>query len=243
VEAASPVPDADVVVSLRAVRKDYQSLRPLRIDRLELMRGRTTALLGLDQSAAEVLVNLITATTLPDAGEVRIFGSATVDITDSDAWIGLLDYFGILSERAVLVEPLSVEQNLTMPYSLEVDDPPADVREKVARLAEEVGLEREALGGAVGGASKAVRARVRLGRALALGPSVLLAEHPSALVDVGETAALAADLLRAVSGRDVACLVLTADERFARAVTKAVFALEPATGRLRPAGGWRRWLS
>ena len=236
------MPDgSDVLVSLRTVTKEYRSLRPLRIERLELRQGQTTALLGLDQAAAEILVNLITAATLPDTGEVRIFGRATAEVTDSDTWIGLLDHFGVMSERAVLVEALSVGQNLTMPHSLEVDDPPADVRQKVAALVEELGLDRAALDRPVGEAPKAVRARVRLGRALALGPKVLLAEHPSTLVDAQEAKALAADLARVASGRKVACLVITADPSFAHAVTKHVLLLEPATGRLKPASRLRRW--
>ena len=237
------MPDGpDVLVSLRTVTKEYRSLRPLRIERLELRQGQTTALLGLDQAAAEILVNLITATTLPDAGEVRIFGRATAEVTDSDTWIGLLDHFGILSERAGLVDALSVGQNLTMPHSLEVDDPPPDVREKVAALVEELGLAREALDSPVGEASKAVRARVRLGRALALGPEVLLAEHPSTLVDPLEATALAADLARVASRRKVACLVMTADPSFAHALTRDVLELHPASGKLKPSARWHRWL-
>jgi len=228
------------LVSIHGVSKDYRGLRPLRIAELHLHPGRVTALLGVDAAAAEVLVNLITATSLPDAGEVRVLGRSTAEVTDKDDWIGLLDAFGILSERAVLVEPLSVGQNLTMPHSLEVDDPPADVREKVARLVEEIGLDPAAVDQAVGQAAKAVRARVRLGRALALEPKVLLVEHPSTLVEEGEAEALAADLARIVEARNVACLVMTADRAFAHAVTKEVLELHPATGKLKPASAWKR---
>jgi ABC-type lipoprotein export system ATPase subunit len=233
---------SDVLVSLQGVSKDYRSLRPLRVAHLELRRGQILALLGVDQAAAEVLVNLITAATLPDAGEVRILDRPTTDVTDSDTWIGLLEHFGILSARAVLVERLSVRQNLTMPHTLEVDEPPLEVREKVASLAEELGLDHGMLVQSVGESSRAVRARVQLGRALALGPTVLLAEHPGSLVEAHEAMALAADLARVISRRNVACLLLTADVQFAHAVTRDVFALEHATGRLKPVGRWRRWL-
>ena len=221
------------LVALRGVRKDYSALRPLRILALDLHAGRTTAVLGVDAAAAEVLVNLITATSLPDDGEVRVFDRPTAEVTDSDTWIGLLDHFGILSERAVLVEPLTVRQNLTMPHSLDVDAPPTDVRAKVDALVEELGLDRAAQDQRVGDASRAVRARVRLGRALALSPKVLLAEHPSALVDEEDAAALAADIARIVTARHIACLVMTADRAFANAVTGHVLELEPTTGELR----------
>jgi ABC-type transporter Mla maintaining outer membrane lipid asymmetry ATPase subunit MlaF len=241
-DAPSAATSGDVLVSLQGVHKDYSALRPLRIRELHLLRGRATALLGVDAAAAEVLVNLVTATSLPDEGEVRVFGRATAEVTDSDTWIGLLDHFGILSERAVLVEPLTVGQNLTMPFSLDVDAPSVDLRDKVAALAADVELDAAALAQRVGEASRAVRARVRLGRALALGPTVLLAEHPNALVETEDTAALAATLKRLVAARDLACVVITADRAFASAVTDHVLELHPATGELRPPSLLRKLL-
>ncbi len=238
------MPDrGDVLVSIRAVTKDYRSLRPLRVEQLDLWPGQTTALLGMDAAAAEVLVNLITTTTLPDAGEVCVFGRATTEVKDRDAWIDLLDHFGILSERAVLVDSLSVRQNLLMPHSLEVDEPSEEVCEKVARMVEEIGLDASVLDQPAGEVGKAVRARVRLGRALALKPRVLLVEHPSTLVDEHEAKDLATDLARVVAARKVACLVMTADRAFAYAVTDRVLELEAATGRLRPPSRWKRFFS
>jgi ABC-type lipoprotein export system ATPase subunit len=236
---APPAPPG-ALVTLRSVRKDYAALRPLRIRALDLHAGRTTALLGVDAAAAEVLVNLITATSLPDEGDVHVFGRLTTEVEDSDTWIGLLDHFGIVSERAVLVEPLTVRQNLTMPHSLDVDDPPAEVRAKVDALVEEIGLDRAALDQRVGEAARTVRARVRLGRALALGPTVLLAEHPNAMVEAADAAALAADMARIVAARNVAVLVMTADRVFAHAVTDQVLELQPATGELRRPSMLRR---
>jgi ABC-type sulfate/molybdate transport systems ATPase subunit len=83
--------------------------------------------------------------------------------------------------------------------------------------------------------------RVRLGRALALNPRVLLAEHPNAPLSAAAAASFAADLSRSVAARGIASLVLTADQTFARAVAGDVFTLQPATGELRKAAGWRRW--
>jgi hypothetical protein len=35
---------------------------------------------------------------------------------------------------------------------------------------------------------------------------------------------------------------MTADRTFAAAIAEQVLTLEPATGALKPSGGWRRWL-
>ena len=74
------MPTTDVVISLRNVHKDYHGLRPLRVQHLELRQGESVALIGFDQVGAEVLVNLITGATLPDSGDVDVFGAATIAI-------------------------------------------------------------------------------------------------------------------------------------------------------------------
>jgi ABC-type transporter Mla maintaining outer membrane lipid asymmetry ATPase subunit MlaF len=236
------MPPRDVLVRLRAVSKDYRGLRPLRIDALDVHDGQVLAVVGLDQTMAEVLVDLITAAIVPDAGDVVVFGQATRDIADRDAWLATLDRFGMLTERAVLLDQLSVQQNLALPFSLSLDDLSSHIRERVAALAAELGL-ADRLAEPVAGLPALGRLRVRLGRALALDPRVLLAEHPNATLDDREQAEFAGDLSRIAKTRGVACLVLTANRRFAHTAADEVFELQPGTGVLTPSSGWRRWFS
>jgi ABC-type transporter Mla maintaining outer membrane lipid asymmetry ATPase subunit MlaF len=235
------MPD-DVLVRLRGVSKDYRSLRPLRIAELDLPPGRTLALLGFDQTMAEVLVDLITAAILPDNGEVVSFGRLTSSISDPGGWLTTLDQFGLLTDRAVLVEQFTVEQNLALPFSISLEDMSADVRARVAALAEEIGLASD-LRRQAGVLGPLQRTRIRLGRALALAPQVLIAEHPNATLPAEDAAVLARDVLTIVEARGIASLVLTADQAFARAIAREVLVLEPATGVLKPVSAWRRWFS
>jgi ABC-type sulfate/molybdate transport systems ATPase subunit len=82
-----------------------------------------------------------------------------------------------------------------------------------------------------------------LGRALAINPKVLLAEHPNATLDREDAARFGADLKRIVNARGIAALVLTADQEFARAAADEVLVLHPATGTLKSSSGWRRWFT
>jgi ABC-type transporter Mla maintaining outer membrane lipid asymmetry ATPase subunit MlaF len=230
------------LVELRGVAKDYRGLRPLRVSSLQLHRGESIALLGFDQVTAELLVNLVTGAILPDAGEVTVMGRPTTSIDHADDWVETLDQFGLLSERAVLLEQLTAQQNLALPLSLELDQLAPEVREGVRRLAYEVGLDDEHLQKPLNALSPLMRLRVRLGRALALDPRVLLAEHPNATLSHNEAATFAADLAAVVAARQLALLVLTADQEFARAVAGQVLSLQPATGELKRSG-WRGWFS
>jgi ABC-type lipoprotein export system ATPase subunit len=235
------MPDTSVAaIDLRGVQKDYRALRPLRIKSLEVREGESVALLGLDRAAAEVLVNLITAATVPDAGEVRIFGRATADIRDPESWLTALDDFAILSERAIVLDNMTVEQNLTMPLTMALHDVGPAVRAKVEALAAEVGLAHDDLPRPVAALNSSGRLRLRLGRALAPHPRIILSEHPNAMLEPAEVASFAADYARIIRGRGISSLVLTADSGFAAAVAERTLTLQPATGELKPISVWRR---
>jgi predicted ABC-type transport system involved in lysophospholipase L1 biosynthesis ATPase subunit len=221
------------VLELAGIAKNYHGLRPLRLQRLAVHAGDRVALLGFDRTAAEVFVNLVIGASLPDAGSVTLFGRMTADIADSAEWLGLVDRVGMVSDRAVLLEPLSVVQNLALPFTLDIEPPPADVRQRAAGLAAAVGLDAAAWDRPVADLDAAGHVRVRLGRALALDPAVLLVEHVSAGLDRAAARALAADIRRVAIERGTALVALTADEPFATAVAARVLRLDAASGRLR----------
>jgi predicted ABC-type transport system involved in lysophospholipase L1 biosynthesis ATPase subunit len=221
------------ILQISDLQKSYGGLRPLRIRELTLHAGQRLALVGLDRSAAEMFVNLVTGASVPDAGEVRVFGESTAMIADGDAWLASLDRFGILSERAVLLDQLTAAQNLAVPFTLALDPIPADVQVQVDALAAEVGLANSELTLPVAALSSSSVARVRLGRAVALRPAILLAEHPSAALEQDAIPVFAADMSKLLRARELATLVFTADPAFAASVAEEVLTLDPATG------GWR----
>jgi ABC-type transporter Mla maintaining outer membrane lipid asymmetry ATPase subunit MlaF len=227
------------VLELSDVSKDYRGLRPLRIASFRVAAGERVAILGLDETAAEVFVNLVTGASLPDRGEVRLFGRSTAAIADSADWLSVVDRFGIVSSRAVLLDTLTVAQNLAMPFTLDVDPLAPDVRERTEALAEEVGLPDATRDRPVGELDAGGRFRVRLGRALALDPAIVVIEHPTAELSGQDVAAVAARCRDVALARKTATITLTADRDFGERVANRVLALQPATGRLSGAG----WLS
>jgi ABC-type lipoprotein export system ATPase subunit len=228
------------IVSVQNLLKKYQALRPLRVQQLTVDEAKLVSIFGLDAAAAEVFVGLLTGALLPDEGEVRLFGRSTAHIEDSDAWLAMLDGIGIVTERAVLIESFTVEQNIAMPFTLEVDPVRADVKESVAALAREVGLAPATLQVAVARAGVEAKARVRLARALALDPKLLLAEHPSASLPRETVKTFAADLGRVAARRQLAVLTMTADREFASALGGELLIHEPATGTLNAQSRWRK---
>ena len=220
------------ILKLAHVSKDYRGLRPLRIERLEVSPGDRIAIFGLDQTAAEVFVNLATGAMLPDRGEVRLFGKPTSSIGNSEEWLTIVDRIGIVSERAVLLDALSVVQNLAVPFTLEIQPLSDEIRHRAAALAREVGLPDRSWQQSIGGLDAMARARVRLGRALALDPEILLLEHPTAFMARDDVAMLGRHMRTLAEHRRLAIVAATADRTFARAAADRVLTLRPATGRL-----------
>ena len=226
------------VLEFTGTSKAYGGLRPLRIAELRVGAGERVALLGFDQASAEVFVNLATGATLPDAGEVSIFGRPTRSIDDSTDWLATVDRFGIVSERAVLLDALTVIQNLAMPFTLEIEPPPEPVRALAEGLAREVGLPEETWTRPVASLDPSGWLRVRLGRAIALGPAILLLEHASARLAREEVTVVAGQVRALAAQRGIAVVAATADAPFARVVGDRVLTLDPATGRFKEQ---RRW--
>jgi len=227
-------------LDLTDVSKDYGGLRPLRIQRLTVSAREHVALVGLDQPMAEVFVNLVTGATLPDRGQVAVFGQSTGAIVDGAEWLRVVDRFGIVTERAVLLEGLTVLQNLAVPFTLDIDPLPDEVAARAASLAAEVGLPAPECENLVAALDAGSRARVRLARALALDPAVILLEHATASVDRDQVVPFAERIRRVAARRGAAIVAVTADPVFASAVADRVLTLDAATGRLAPrrGSGW-----
>jgi ABC-type uncharacterized transport system ATPase subunit len=229
---------AEPLLDIRGVKKTYGGLRPLRLAALAVAPGSRVAILGVDAAAAEILVNVITGATLPDEGEVRVFGRATSAISDANDWLSTLDRIGMVSPRAMLAEEFTVEQGIAMAFTLSLDPVPGAVAADVARLAREAGLGAADLVTRLSDASPLLKARCRLARALATAPALLVLEHANALV-AGRAAVFGSEIAALARARGMAVLALTADEAFATAVADRVLALDAATGQLKPRNGWR----
>lgn len=221
------------VVEMTAVRKNYGALRPLRIQALAVGSGERVAVAGIDAAGAEMVVNLVTGASLPDEGEIRVFGVPTRDLANGDAWLASLDRYGIVTERAVMLEGATLVQNLALPFTLEIDPVSAGTRERVARLAEECGVGAAWLDQPAAGVPAGIRARAHLVRAIALGPELLLLEHPSAALPAEERRAFGEVVRRVCEARALTTLMISSDPEFSSSAAHRVLALEAATGALK----------
>lgn len=225
--------DAPVVLCTGVV-KDYRGLRPLRLLDLQLLAGDRVVLSGIDVIGAEVVTNLINGATLPDQGEVRVFGQPTHEVTDGSAWLASLDRYGIVTARAVLLDAMTVRQNVALPLTIEIDPVDDDLVPQVDALAIEAGIDEAWFERPAHEAPPPVRMRIHLARSIALSPQLLLLEHPTAALDAADRQAFADDVRRVAEMRRLTLLACSQDREFARRVATRHLQLHPGTGALTP---------
>ena len=230
------------LIDIAGLIKQHGGLRPLRVQRLVVAPGERLTIEGLDAAAAETLIHLITGAAVADEGDVVVAGRNTRAIATDTEWLASLDRFGIVTDRAVLLDPMSIAANLALPLSLSIDPMPGQVRAEVEALADEVELARERLDAPATTLTPEERVRVHRARALAPKPDLLLLEHPTAHVDPAGAERLGRVLHRIAHARRLGFVAISADAAFVRGAGARRVRLTPATGDLsEPSGrGWRR---
>ena len=224
------------LLEIRGLVKEHGALRPLRIRELIVEPSTIMSISGIDAIGAEVFVHLVTGATLPESGDVTLFGQNTRAIADSDAWLKSLDGVGMITARGILIEAFSVLQNIAMSFTLIVDPVDPRVVPLAGALARDVGIPQEMFDLPTGKAGPEVKMRVHLARALALEPKLLIGEHPSAALPRETVAAFGADLARVAQSLGLGLIVITADDALAKAIGGQRLELVAATGELRPPG-------
>ena len=229
------------IVEITDVQKPIDSGAVLRIKHLRLEPRERLALFGFDRLAAEAVIHLLTGALLPERGEVLVAGKNTREIGTDAEWLHSLDRFGLVTERAVLLEAMPVAANLALPLTLAVDPLSDEMRARVGALAREVGLPDDRLSGPVHQLTPLDRLRAHLARAIAPGPAALLLEHPTHALDAASAAAFGRTLAHVSESRGLAWIALTADESFTQSSGARKLTHNPASGALVERSGWTRF--
>jgi ABC-type lipoprotein export system ATPase subunit len=161
-------------------------------------------------------------------------GRSTAAIADGEEWLAWLDRFGIVSARAVLLDAATLLQNLAMPLTLQIDPVPEDTAATARSLAREAGIDEQWLDRPVAALSPAVKMRAHLVRAVVMGPSLLVLEHPTATLEKGEGKAFGDVVARVAAARSLATLIISEEAEVCEAASYRRLVLHAASGELKP---------
>jgi phospholipid/cholesterol/gamma-HCH transport system ATP-binding protein len=217
-------PDRPPAVELRHVTKAFGDRRVLDDVSLDIPAGRSIAILGRSGTGKSVTLKSIVGLIAPDRGEVLVEGR---DITrlSSRELAGVRKRIGFLFQNAALFDSITVGENVAFPLRRHASLGEDALRARVQQLLDDVGLGRE-YGKMPADLSGGMRKRAGLARAMALEPSILLVDEPSAGLDPVTSAEVDARLaaLRAQAGTTL--VVVTHNIDSARAIADELVFLD-----------------
>ena len=148
---------------------------------LTVPSGTAYVLLGRSGTGKSVTLKLISGLLKADAGTVSI-GDNDITNMDSNDLAPIRKRMGFLFQSAALFDSISVGENVAFPLRRNTDKPDDEIRSRSQKILEQLGLGKE-YDSMPSDLSGGMRKRAGLARALAMEPSILLVDEPSAGLD------------------------------------------------------------
>ncbi len=181
---------------------------------LQLQKGEFAALIGPSGSGKSTLLNLIGLLDRPTGGRLLIEGTDTHHLPESDITRLRGQHIGFIFQHHYLIPAFTALENVMMPQLVAEGRPNQGMRDRAARLLDQVGLstQKDKQANALSGGQQQ---RVAIARALAMQPALILADEPTGNLDT-HTADSIFSLLRTVNREEgTSFLIVTHDPRLA----------------------------
>jgi phospholipid/cholesterol/gamma-HCH transport system ATP-binding protein len=190
----------------------------------DLEPGHILCVLGRSGTGKSVLLKLLIGIEKPSSGTIRLAGHDVVESSPAEL-NEIRKKVGFLFQQSALYDSMTIEENVGFPMLRHMKLSASERRDRVRHLLASVGMDRDH-GKLPADISGGMKKRVGLARALALEPTVVMFDEPTAGLDPitgAEIANLIADLR---DKRKIACIVVTHDLHTARCISDALIVLD-----------------
>jgi phospholipid/cholesterol/gamma-HCH transport system ATP-binding protein len=206
----------DVAIRLERVTKSFGGTRVLDEVSFDVRRGTAFCILGRSGTGKSVTLKHIIGLMKPDEGRIFVDGEEITQLAGREL-SRLRMRMGFLFQNAALFDSITVGENVAFPMRRHTDLSDREIRGRAQQKLADVGLEgdydrmpAELSGG--------MRKRAGLARAMALDPTVLLVDEPSAGLDPITAGEIDELLIRRKSEGHATLVVVTHNIPSARAV-------------------------
>lgn len=170
------------VILIRGLYKSFGDNHVLRGIDLDVYKGENVVVLGRSGTGKSVLIKIIVALLMPDAGVVNVLGRE-VDKLTQDELRALRLKVGFSFQNSALYDSMTVRENLEFPLvrnSKKISR--REINEAVENVLEAVGLS-QTINQMPSELSGGQRKRIGIARTLILQPEIMLYDEPTAGLD------------------------------------------------------------
>ena len=219
-----------MLIEARDLTLSFGTTPALRGATLAAASGEILAIIGRSGSGKSTLLHCLAGILTPDSGEVWFDGRRLDQLPDRQRTRLRRTEFGFVFQFGQLVPELTAADNIALPLLL------AGTRRRDAYREALSWLDRLGLGGLgtrrTGELSGGQAQRVAIGRALAIGPSVVFADEPTGALDSTTGQDVMALLVGAARQEQVTLLLVTHDPQVAVYADRTVEVIDGITTEL-----------
>lgn len=183
---------------------------------LSVQAGELVAVVGQSGSGKSTLLSLLAGLDRPSAGDIRIKGTQLNSLDENELTDFRARHIGIIFQQYHLMSHLTALENVELPLEIikhagERDLGHTDIRGKAQEILQMMGLGHR-LNHFPHQLSGGECQRVAIGRALVVGPSILLADEPSGNLDTATGTQVMEVLFNAVKTLKMTTILVTHSE-------------------------------
>lgn len=213
-------------IRLEHVSKSFGERQVLQDVSFEVLKGEAFCILGPSGTGKSVTLRQIEGLTKPDSGQIYVEETEITSL-DSRGLARVRKKMGFLFQNAALFDSITVGENVAFPLRRHTDYSDDIIRQHALQKLSLVGLETE-YERMPAELSGGMRKRAGLARALAMNPSILLVDEPSAGLDPITTAEIDRLLLRLKDSEKMTIVLVTHNIPSARMISDEIVVLNNA---------------
>ena len=172
----------DSQISIRRLNKTFGSNAVLKNLDLEILRGKSMAVIGASGTGKSVLLKCVLGLIEADSGSIKVDGEQMIGASRRQRE-RILRKFGMLFQGGALFDSLPIWENVVFRYRQGKQLGRAEARDYAAEILAEVNLEDRVLDLYPAEISGGMQKRVSLARAIADRPEILLFDEPTSGLD------------------------------------------------------------